>query len=205
MNGYEWLDEKVDARNAIMGILAKYKQRCEWFHRERLRKTAREGIEGHMRGERSLVIDLQEYVFNQGMEFTVEPTSASGEVDLVLRDADGSRIILDAKYIDTGSAPGEFKRKFATGFHQVSRYCHDFDEMVGYLVVYIVDKKIPRPVLESSDGHQYLEVNGKQIYYIPVYIAESPSASRAGTAEVVVIERDEMIREYTDLSEGTSA
>lgn len=195
---YEWIDEKIDSRNVMMGLLIKYKQRTEWFRRRRLREIAARGIEKQSGGERALAVDLQEYVFDQGVDFTVEPTTASGEPDLVLRDSDGSHVIMDPKYIASGAAPSEFKRKLASGFHQVSRYCHDFNEPAGYLVVYIEDTKTPRLELDTMDGFGFLGVNGKQVYYVPVHIADAPSASKAGTAEEVVIGKNELIREHLD-------
>jgi hypothetical protein len=85
---YEYLDEQIDTRNVIYSILLKYKQRSEWFYRSRLRAIADDGLEG-VKGERGLAHDLQEYVFNQHVEFVVEPSSSSGEADLVLREPEG--------------------------------------------------------------------------------------------------------------------
>lgn len=193
---YEWIDEKIDSRNVMMGLLIKYKQRSEWFRRQRLREIAKHGLEKQIGGERALAIDLQEYIFDQGVEFTIEPTSASGEPDLILRDTDGSHVIVDPKYIPSGAAPSEFKRRLASGFHQVARYCDDYNEPAGYLVVYIEDTKTPRLDLDIVDGFAFISINGKQVYYVPVHIADAPSASRAGTAEVVVIERSELVKAH---------
>lgn len=102
---YEWIDERIDSRNAILGLLIKYKQRSEWFGRRQLRLLAEQG------GERSLAVDLQQYIFDQGVEFVIEPSSSSGEADLVLRDTDGSHVILDAKYIALGAPPVGVQKK----------------------------------------------------------------------------------------------
>jgi hypothetical protein len=196
---YEFLDEGVDSRNAIMGLLIKYKQRSEWFHRARLRALANEGVERRRPGEESLAVDLQEYVFDQGVEFSIEPTSASGEADLVLRDVDGSHVVLDAKYISAGAPPSVFKDKLARGFHQVARYCNDFHEPAGYLVVFIADEKLPRLPVELSDGFEYITVKGRQVYYIPVIIADAPTASRAGVAQEVPVTLDDLVNVPTEL------
>jgi hypothetical protein len=187
---YEWIDEHIDSCNAILGLLIKYKQRSEWFGRERLRLLAEHG------GERSLAIDLQQYVFDQGVEFTIEPSSSSGEADLVLRDTDSSHVILDAKYIPLGAVPSEFKRKLSHAFHQVARYCHDFNEPSGYVVVFLGDLKSPLLPLSVQDGFPFLEVKGKNVYYIPVAIADAPSASKSGRAEEVVVSLAELITTY---------
>src|SRR5579859_3495638 len=42
---YEFLDEQIDARNVLYTVLLKYKQRSEWFYRNRLREIAANGLE----------------------------------------------------------------------------------------------------------------------------------------------------------------
>jgi hypothetical protein len=190
---YEFLDEGVDSRNAIMGLLIKYKQRSEWFHRTRLRALAHAGVERRRPGEESLAVDLQEYVFDQGVEFSIEPTSASGEADLVLRDVDGSHVVLDAKHIPAGAPPSVFREKLARGFHQVARYCDDFHEPAGYLVVFIADEKLPRLPVEIIDGFEYITVKGRQVYYVPIVIADVPTASRAGVAQEVPLALSDIV------------
>lgn len=189
---YEYLDEQLDARNVLYAILLKYKQRSEWFHRARLRQTAEQGLEGR-RGERALAVDLQGYVLDQGVEFVVEPTSASGEVDLILRDSDGGYVVIDAKYITVDATRSDMRDRLAHGFHQVARYCDDFNEPSGYLVAFVCTPTRIRLELEESDGFRYLVLGGKTIYFLPVDIADLPSASKAGKAEEVTISKAELV------------
>lgn len=193
---YEYLDEQLDARNALIGLLFKYKHRSEWFRRKRLREIADHGLENKPKGgERALAIDLYEYVYDQGVEYSIEATSASGEADLVARDSDGRHIIIDAKYIAQADYPSEVKRKIADGFHQVARYCEDYHEPIGYLVVYINHKKHPRMPLEEIDGFRFLSVRGKNVYYIPVEIGDDVSASKSGVSEEIPILREDLLNE----------
>jgi len=189
---YEYLDEKLDSRNITYGLLLKYKQRAEWFHRSRLRDVADRGLEGKT-GERALAVDLQEYVFDQQVEFVIEPVSASGETDLVLKDPEGGRLILDDKYIAEDASRSEIVRKLSDGFHQVYRYCDDFNEADGFLVVFVRTTKRLALELEESDGARFLRLGGKSIYYIEVHISDEPSASRSGQAEELQISRAELI------------
>lgn len=196
---YEYLDEQLDARNALLGLLLKYKHRSEWFRRYRLRDIAANGLEYRKDGgERALAIDLYEYVFDQGVDFSIEPKSASGEADLIARDSDGRYIVIDAKYISPTDPPSKIRDKLAAGFHQVARYCEDHNESYGYLVPYINHKKSLRLPLEEIDGFRYLTVKGKIIYYIPVDIGDHPSASQSGPADEIDISKDELLKETTD-------
>jgi hypothetical protein len=194
---FEYLDEKLDSRNITYGLLLKYKQRSEWFHRSRLRAIADGEFEGKS-GEKALAVDLQEYVFDQQVEFVIEPVSASGETDLVLKDPEGGRLILDDKYIAEDASRSEIVRKLSEGFHQVYRYCVDFNEPDGYLVVFIRSAKRIALELEQSDGARFLRLGGKNIYYIEVHVSEEPSASRSGRAEEIQISRDELIKTVED-------
>lgn len=189
---YEYLDEQIDSRNALYGIILKYKQRSEWFCRNRLRDTVSKGIEGKS-GERALTVDLQEYIFNQGVEFYIEPSSSSGEADLIIKASEGKSIIIDAKYIQSGSIRSEIVRKISTGFHQVMRYCTDYNEHEGYLVTFVsIDRRIDLE-LEEIDGIKFLRLGSKVIYHLFVDISDSPSASKSGKAVEILIKREELV------------
>lgn len=189
---YEYLDEQLDTRNMLYAVLQKYKQRAEWFHRTRLRKIADDGLEGRT-GERALALDLQEYVLDQGVEFVVEPLSASGEADLILRDSEGRYIIIDAKYVPDDATRSNILDKIASGFNQVSRYCDDYNEPAGFLVPFTRTSTKIRLELEESDGFRFLTLGGKTIYYLPISIADLPSASTEGRAKEVSISAKELV------------
>ena len=195
---YEYLDEQIDARNALYSVLLKYRTRCEWFRRERLREVAK-GLEGK-KGERALAVDLQEYIFNQGVEFSIEPQSASGEVDLLLRDVDGRFLVIDAKYIAADAPPSEVKRKIAEGLHQVSRYCSDYGQSNGFLVVFLATSVTPRLPLDETDGLRYLRVKGANVFVVLVSIGDAPSASKSGKAQELLIDREDLLNLVAEIS-----
>mgnify|MGYP006300555069 FL=1 len=191
---FEYLDERLDTSNAIFGILRKYKQRSELFHQFRLRDIAKNGLEGKT-GERALTVELQGYILDQGVEFFIEPTSSSGEVDLIMRDADGRYVIIDAKYIPEKYERSKIKDKLSSGFNQVARYCIDFNETEGFLVVFNQSDKKLNLGLKESDGKRYLKVGGKIAYYFPINIANLPSASQEGKATSYRFSKEDLVSE----------
>ncbi len=191
---FEYLDERIDTTNAIYGILHKYKQRSEWLHQSRLRNIAEKGLEGKF-GERALAIDLQEYILDQGVEFFIEPVSSSGEVDLLLRDSDGRYLIIDAKYIPDNITRSKIKNKLSSGFNQIARYCTDFNEPEGFLVVFLETDYKLQMELDEIDGKRYLLVGGKRAYYYPINIADLHSASQEGKAKSFRFSREDLISE----------
>lgn len=193
---FEYFDEHFDQRNAIYSILLKYKQRSEWFRSNRLREHAEVGLEGK-RGEPALAIDVQEYILDQGVEFFIEPASGSGETDFLLRYPEGGYFVIDAKYIPSDAANSAISKKLADGFHQVSRYCNDFNEPNGYLVVFNCSKKRIKLDLENSDGFPYINIGGCLVYYLEIRIADEPSASKSGKVEEIVIDPDKLLKSNT--------
>jgi hypothetical protein len=189
---FEYLDEQIDTRNVIYSILLKYKQHCEWFHRGTLRAIADAGLDG-AKGERSLARHLQEYVFNQHVEFVVEPSSSSGEADLILREPGGRYLVIDAKYLPSEAENADIRKKIASGFHQVARYCEDYREPEGFLVSFVRSTKRISLELEESDGLTFLRLGGRTIYYLSVLISDEPPASKSGKAEEVNITRKELV------------
>ncbi|MBU1636572.1 hypothetical protein KKC97_02800 [bacterium] len=189
----EFIDERLDSRDAIIGVLKKYKQRCEWFYRQRMREAVDQNLEGKS-GERALMIDLNSYVHQESLEFFVEPASASGEADVVLRDSDGRYIIIDGKYIDEKLSHAAIRAKLASGFHQVCRYCQDYDEPLGYLVAFIRQSTRIQLECEQSDGLSYLQIGGKIIYFLEIFISDEPSASKSGVATEIVLTKEELVK-----------
>lgn len=196
---YEFLDETLDSVNAVNGLLHKYKQSVEWFQRDRLHIIIETGYEGRS-GERGLALHLQQYVFDQGIEFSIEPTSASGEADLVLRDVSGQYTIIDAKYIASDSPPSTVKKKIAEGLNQVSRYCNDFNQFEGFLAVFVDDDIAIQIEIDQTDGYRYVKVGGHIIYYIEINISQRPSASKSGKAKQISISKAELFHNIAELS-----
>lgn len=196
---YEYLDERLDGINAVNGILQKYKQSTEWFQQEHLRQIER-GYEGKS-GERALALHLQQYIFNQGVEFTIEPSSVSGEVDLLLRDPAGLYTIIDAKYIKPTSSRSDVIRKIADGFNQVARYCNDYNQPEGFLAIFVNDDITLLVELEQNDGFRFFRVGGCIIYYIEINMAERPSASKSGKSKQINVSAAELIGQIEDFQQ----
>lgn len=188
---FEFLDEQLDGRNAIYGVLLKYKQRCESFWRERLRGYAAQGLEGRS-GEMALGVDLYDYILGQGVDFTVEPLVSSGKPDLVLREPEGRHLVIEAKYIPADAKPSQVKATLAGGFHQVHRYCTDFSEPSGFLVVFLETTRRLSLPLGFHDGFPAVEIGATTVYYMGISIADELPASKSGKADEIVVTPEEL-------------
>ena len=191
---YEYVDDALDQQGAVLSLLVKYKRKVEWFEREVLAGLA-------AGDERKLARHLYAYLFDQGLDFHVEPQSVSGEADLVAPE-----LVLDAKVFDGGRRGISY---LASGVHQVHTYAQDFNQEVGYLVVY---KTCPETLdfsfAVSGQLAPCLTVGGKTIYIFVVDICHyESSASKRGVMKVHTIDQDYLLRiatEATPTSEGYS-
>lgn len=188
---YEYLDEKLDDKGALLALLKKYKHRSEWFHREELSEAWSADTR---RGEKLLALNLYEYLFDQGVDLYVEPTSASGEADMVSSQHGEERLVADAKIF----SPEKSKSVsyIMKGIQQIYSYTVDFNEAVGYLVVFNVSSEIlDFEFAGSSQSVPFVVVSGKTIFILTIDLhLHEVSASKRGKAKTHRI-TEEMIAE----------
>jgi hypothetical protein len=187
---YEYVDDALDQQGAVLSLLVKYRHKVEWFEREGLRQLA-------SGDERQMAKHLYAFLFDQGLEFHIEPQSVSGEADLVAPE-----LVLDAKVFD-GARRG--LTYLASGVHQVHTYARDFNQEVGYLVIF---KTCPETIdfTFSSAGQlaPYVTVGGKTIYLMVVDICDhGASASKRGPMKVYSVEQEFLVRPAEAIAESS--
>jgi len=126
---YEYIDENLDDRRAMLALLMRYKHRSEWFQREKLWEYSK--IE--RRAEKALALDLYSYLYDQGIDFVIEPSSITGEIDLIASQDTDDPVLLDAKVFD---GEGRGKSYIRKSFNQIYTYTQQYNEPFGYLVIY---------------------------------------------------------------------
>lgn len=196
---FEYLDEHLDDRIAVHGLIEKFRQRSEHYLAPQLRGTAAAG------GEVGLAKDLQLYLLDQSVDFVVEPVTRSGRADLVLRDSNRRFVVIDAKYLQPDAPRSTVRKTLRDGFHQVARYCHDLGEPFGHLVLFNGADVELRLDLDEGEGVRFLTVGGKQVLFVEVKIADLPSASRAGKVREIVLSKDDLRSEVDDAPPSPSA
>ena len=177
---YEYLDEALDNQLAVVSVLLKYKRKVEWFERSEVA-----ALEGN---ERALATHLYAYLFDQGLDFHIEPSSASGEADLVAKD-----LVLDAKVFDGGRRGLTY---LTHGVHQVHTYAQDYNQTVGYLVVYkTCPETLHFAVPSADDLVPHVTAAGKTIYLLCVDICEhANSASKRGVLKTFSLDEAALVR-----------
>ena len=182
---YDVVDESLDHQRVVLSVLIKYKKKVEWFEREHLQKLA-------AKGERTLASHLYAYLHDQGMDFHIEPQSGSGISDLVSPD-----LVLDAKIFD-GIDRGRPYVKH--GVHQLLTYARDFNQAVGYLVIYrTCATDLQFAFAEDNMVVPFIVLGGKMLYLLVIDICPNlPSASKRGNLKAHVLSRDDLLEVLSD-------
>lgn len=179
----DYFDEQIDNRNVKLYLLRKYKLRCEQFRRNRLQDIAKNGIEKQKTGEKSLCVDLYEFLHDQGLEFSREPDLSAGWVDLLAKD-----LLIDAKFIKADASESEIISTVSDALRQVKDYCAEADQSVGYVLCFNAAGVGVHIEEELELGSfRFVELGGFHIHYMEVDICDygGKSASKRGRATVV--------------------
>jgi hypothetical protein len=188
---YEYLDEHLDDRRYVLYSLLRYKHACEWFRRQRLYVQWEADTR---RGEHLLALDMYEYLHEQGIEFHIQPSSASGEPDMIsLQSGSSEPLIADAKVFNPERNHG--KAYLIRGFHQVFRYACDYNEAIGYLIIFNTSPRPIRFILhEATASVPQIVFNHKTIFLLEIDLYPHPdTASKRGVPDAVEIAEDEIV------------
>lgn len=199
---YEYVDEQLDDQRAVLALLRRYKHKCEWFQRTWLYEAWNADTK---RGEKTLALHLYEYLHDQGLNFIIEPASVSGEVDLIAAQHSDDPLLADAKIFNPEGGRG--KDYIAKGVGQIYRYAVDYNEPVGYLVIYkTCAEELGLALTGQSGSTPFLTYNNKTIFLIviDVFPYEEP-ASKRGVLKVVEITEADLIKVIPDGREVQSA
>jgi hypothetical protein len=184
---YEYVDEQLDDQRAMLALLMRYKHRSEWFHREQLWNLS----QTERRGEKLLALDLYSYLYDQGVDFMIEPSSVPGEVDLIAAQGTPDPLLLDAKVFD-GQDRG--KRYIRTGFAQIYTYTQQYNEAFGYLLIYKTTDVDLRFSLRLSTAIPLVVHNHKTIFLVTVDICRNPEPpSQRGPIQAIEITEEELV------------
>jgi hypothetical protein len=181
---FDYIEEHIDDKRITLTLLRRYKHRCEWF---RSREEDPQSEEAHW------AYDLYKYLHDQGLQFHLEPSSASGRIDLISSQTGTDRLVADVKVFDPDGSRGV--NYICKGFRQLYDYTKDYNESFGYLVIF----KLCEADLSIATSHQEASIpffvhNNKTIFIIIVDICKySESASQRGRLRAYEITVDQVI------------
>ncbi|MBI4810370.1 MAG: hypothetical protein HY800_02800, partial [Ignavibacteriales bacterium] len=186
---YEYIDEALDDQRAMLNLLYRYKQRSKWFHRTRLWELSQSETK---KSEKSLALDLYSYLYDQGIDFTIEPSSITGEIDLIAAQGSEDPLLVDTKIFDAVDRSKSYIRK---GFNQIYTYTQQYNEPFGYLVIFkITDRDLRFSLSEQSRNIPVIIHNHKTIFLITIDIYPNPKpVSQRDPIKAIEISESEFV------------
>lgn len=181
---YLYLDNHMDGHNGILSVLLDFKKRVEWFDHDVLLTIYQNNTQS---GERLLAREMYRYLFDRGVHLTIEPSSASGRADMISQQV-GTPLVADAKvYKDN-------KATVISGYNQLYQYLSDFNESIGYLVIFNVsDANLSFEEEFDKNLIPAYSRNGKTIYFLEIRLREETiSASKQGKMQTVTVNSTEL-------------
>jgi hypothetical protein len=180
---FDYIDEHIDDKRTVL-LLSKFKHRCEWFRREEMFARFKDDTG---QGEKVLARELYEYLHDQGLQFQVEPESASGRIDLISAQSGKDRLVADAKLFNP--ARGQDRSYLIKGFRQVYDYTKDYNEPFGFLVVFkTCEQDLSVPTQHQESCVPFITHNNKTIFILAIDIFDYPlPASKRGKIEAYEI------------------
>lgn len=186
---YEYLDENLDDSGYILYLLLRYKHKSEWFRKEELYNVWSENTQ---KGEKLLALNFYEYLYDNGIEFHIEPFSASGEADLVSAQSEPDRLIADAKIFNPKKSKG--KTYIIKGFRQIYDYTLDHNQPSGYLVIFKTsEEELKFTFANYSQQTPFVQRNSKTIFFIVIDLYQyAKSTSKRGKLKSIEITEDQL-------------
>jgi hypothetical protein len=186
---YEYLDEHLDDSRNLLNLLLRFKRSCEWFNRDRLLNNY---IGNTGSGENTLANHLYEYLYDQGIDFHVEPKTDTGRIDLISDQVGTERLLVDAKIYDPEGSKN--KTYIVKGYNQMLTYQQEYNETVGYLVIFQASGNDLSILLKEKDNKiPFIQHKNKVTFFVVVDLRNLPSASKRGQHETTVITEDDLV------------
>lgn len=193
---YEYVDEQLDDQRAMLALLLRYKHRSEWFYRDHLGAIVEREPQ---RGEKLLVIDLYSYLYDQGIDFAIEPSSITGEIDLIAAQGSEDPLLADAKIFDGDKRGKAYIRK---AFNQIYTYTQQYNEPFGYLVIFkTTDRDLHFSLSTVSCNTPVVVYNHKTVFLLTIDIYRHPKpVSQRDPLKAVEITEEDLIETIEDAS-----
>ena len=190
-----FLHDQIDDGGNVLYLIERFKLKAEWFRRKELFSLY---LENTSVGERNLDRELRASLFEGGVDYPFsQPSSPSGEADIVALLGSDDPLVLEVKVFDPERSKG--KSNLRQGFHQVVSYANDYNESLGYLVIFnCSDRKLVISPDEASEPEvpPRITYGGKTFFIVSIDIhPDTVSASKEKPASRITISQSELVGE----------
>ena len=194
----DYLSDRIDDGGNVLYLLIRFKMKCEWFHQKELYDKYSDCTS---RGESILVSALRESLFGWGIDFPFSrPESPSGKADVVAWLGTNDPLVLEAKVFN----PNRSQRiwNLQQGFHQVFSYAHNYNESVGYLVIFNCHENelVIAPDSETEPEYPHrIEFGGKTFFVVVINLnPDRKPASKEDPSSRLTVSHSELTKAITN-------
>ena len=173
-----FLHDQIDDGGSVLYLIERFKRKAEWFRRKELYFLYQGDTSV---GEASLDQELRASLFEGGIDYPFsQPSSPSGEADIVALLGSDDPLVLEIKVFDPDRSKD--KRHLRQGFHQVLRYANDYNQSLGYLVIFNCSDRQLVIATEEATGAEFpprITYGGKTFFVMTIDIhPDTVSASK---------------------------
>ena len=191
----DFLHDQIDDAGNVLYLIERFKLKAEWFRRSELYALYQGDTSV---GEASLDQELRVSLFEGGINYPFsQPSSPSGKADIVALLGSDDPLVLEIKVFDPNLSKG--KSHLRQGFHQVLRYSNDYNQSLGYLVIFNCSDRQLAISSEEPSGAEFpprITYGGKTFFVIPIDIhPDTASASKEKPASRQVIYYKDLVGE----------
>ena len=190
-----YLHDQIDDAGNVLYLIERFKLKAEWFTRNELYSLYQGDTSV---GEARLDQELRATLFEGGVDYPFsQPSSPSGKADVVALLGSDDPLVLEVKVFDPDRSKD--KSNLRQGFHQVFRYSNDYNQSLGYMVIFnCSDKQL---VISSEEEAKAvfpprITYGGKTFFVIPINIhPDTVSASKEKPTSRLTIGYKDLIGE----------
>ena len=188
-----YLHDRIDEAGNVLFILERFKLKTEWFTRDDLFQRY---VEDTSVGENHLDQALRLGLFEGGIDYPFsQPASPSGKADVVALLGSDDPMVLEVKVFDPVRSRNVSHLR--QGFHQVMQYANDYNQNLGYLVIFNCSDR----QMVVTDGDSICSESPSRIIYANktffVFVIdvhpETPSASKENPSHRQVIDHRDLV------------
>jgi hypothetical protein len=193
---FQYISESLEEKNLLFHYLRKYKQRSEWFFRDYLWNLREEAIS---QIEKPFALDLYCYLFDQGIDLYIEPSSLTGEIDMIAAQDNENPVLAEVKIFDDKNRNKSYLLK---GLKQLLNYTDQYNEAVGYLIVFNVSEtQILFPDSEPDCVFPVLNLGNRSISIVvlDIFPHNEPISRRKKTKTISILKSNIQFSEETEL------
>jgi len=194
---YYYLLDQLDTQLLNYQILIRYKTKCEWYSRDKLRdvinlenEKVEKGKKKVRRIEDLLWPDMAEFLFAEGL-YPTNMRMGNQIADFVSLASTDSRakiepMVAECKVLQEKISKKQVTQKCKNGINQIIEAMGRSNQDVGYLVMYNLTEK----VIKFPTDLFYNNKN-KKIFIIDIDISETPPSEKKGKA--IIIEPSDLL------------